>query len=227
MPARPPAVGWIQQLGGRVLTYWPAKLVATTAGMTLFFVAYFWLLRHPQFPVTIMPLTAVDRMIGFWPEFLPLYLSLWVYVSLAPALLSDRRELLSYGVAAAALSIAGLGIFLLWPSAVPRPEVDWSQHASFLFLKSVDASGNACPSLHVAFAVFSAIWFERILRGVSAPPWGRAINWLWCAGILFSTIAVRQHVALDVLGGALLGAAAVFAHFRWLRPAVAHRQPPS
>ncbi len=223
MHAPSPGVSWIHQVAARVLTWWPAKMLGTTLGMTAFFAAYFWLLRHPQFPVTFMPLTAADRLIGFFPEALPLYLSLWFYVSLAPALLIDRRELFSYGLAALALSLLGLGIFFFWPTAVPRPDLDWSQHHRvFALLKSVDASGNACPSLHVAFAVFTAVWFERVLRQMRASGLVRTLNWLWCLGILYSTVAIRQHVALDVLAGTALGAIVAAAHLLWLsrgRPA--------
>ncbi len=163
-----------------------------------------------------MPLTPVDRMIGFWPGALPLYLSLWIYVSLAPALLTDRRELVSYGAAAIMLSGIGLGIFFFWPTAVPPPEIEWARHPSFSFLKSVDASGNACPSLHVAFAVFTGIWMTRVLTRLDSGRWLRWLNWLWCVGILYSTIAVRQHVALDVFAGAVLGWGIAVVHLRWL-----------
>lgn len=213
----PPDVGWLHQIGARVLTWWPAKMIGTTLGMIAFFIVYFWLLRHPLYPPTIMPLTAVDRLISFWPGALPLYLSLWFYVSLAPALLIDRRELVSYGLAAVGLSVIGLGIFLFWPTAVPRPEVDWSQHPAVAFLKSADASGNACPSLHVAFAVFTAVWFERLLRQMGAGRLVRALNWLWCLGILYSTVAIRQHVSLDVFAGTGLGLGVAAVHLRWLR----------
>ncbi|MFI5337104.1 MAG: phosphatase PAP2 family protein, partial [Opitutales bacterium] len=146
-----------------------------------------------------------------------LYLSLWFYVSLAPALLIDRRELVSYGLAAVGLSAVGLGVFLLWPTAVPPPEVIWSQHPGFAWLKTADAAGNACPSLHVAFAVFTACWFARLWRQLGAGRLVRALNWLWCLGILYSTIAIRQHVFLDVLAGAALGAVTATLHWRWLR----------
>lgn len=218
-PTRLPEIGWFHRIVIRLRTHWVAKMLGTTLGMGGFFVVYFWLLRHPVYPVTIMPLTIVDRWIGFWPEALPLYGSLWFYVSLAPALLVDRRELVSYGVAALGLSVIGLGIFLCWPTAVPRPDVDWSEHTAFEFLKSVDAAGNACPSLHVAFAVFSALWFERLLREMGANRGVRVINWLWCAAILYSTVAIRQHVVLDVLAGALLGAVVAVMHLHWLRAA--------
>jgi membrane-associated phospholipid phosphatase len=203
-----------------------AKCIGTTLGMTAFFVVYFWLLHHPFFPITIMSLTAVDRWIPFQPGALGLYISLWFYVSLAPALLTERRELLSYLLAAAALSVVGLGIFLFWPTAVPVLAQDWPQ-PSFLFtLKRVDASGNACPSLHVAFAVFTACWFQRLLREMGAGPVARALNWLWCLGILYSTIATRQHVALDVLAGAVLGAVVAAVHLRLIRPTAPRRTSP-
>ncbi len=217
---RPPGAGWLHAAGARLLVRWPAKMLGTTLGMTVFFIAYFGVLNHPLFPVRVMPLTVIDRLVGFQPAVLPLYLSLWFYVSLASALVADRRELVSYGLAAVGLSVVGLGIFLFWPTAVPPPGVDWSQHPGFTFLKGADAAGNACPSLHVAFAVFSAIWFERLLRQLGAGRGVRLFNWLWCLGILYSTIAIRQHVFLDVLAGAVLGAMVAALHLRWLRSPV-------
>lgn len=210
--------GW-PGVGARLRFCWPAKLAGTAFGMTAFFGVYFWVLNHPLFPVTIMPLTPIDRLISLQPAALPLYLSLWLYVSLGPALLIDRRELVSYGLAWVVLSATGLGIFLLWPTAVPPPDIDWSQHPGLAFLKSADAAGNACPSLHVAFAVFTGIWLGRLLRQMGAGPALLALNGLWCAGILYSTMATRQHVFPDVLAGAALGAITAIAHLGWLRRA--------
>jgi len=201
-----PNSDFIRQVGARLRTHWLVKTIGLSVGMTAFFIVYFQLLQHPIFPVTIMPVTMVDRFIGFRPEALPLYISLWIYVPLACALLKSRRELLSYGLAAAALSAIGLGIFLLWPTAVPNLGTNWASYPSFSFLKSVDASGNACPSLHVAFAVFTAVRLDRLLREMRSPYFYRAGNWLWCLGIVYSTVATGQHVAIDVLAGAPLGA---------------------
>jgi membrane-associated phospholipid phosphatase len=214
---QPSRDGGKPRVGARLLTWWPAKMAGTMLGLAAFFAAYFWVLRHPQSPVTTMPVTVIDRVIGFQPGALVLYLSLWLYVSLVPALLIVRRELIAYTLAAVGLSVIGLAIFLVWPTTVSRPEVDWTQHPPFAFLATVDAAGNACPSLHVAFAVFSAVWFERLLREMSANRAVRALNWLWCAAILYSTIATRQHVALDVLAGAGLGGMVGAANLRLLR----------
>lgn len=182
------------------------KTLGLGLGMTAFFAVYFEVLNHPVFPVTLMPHTAVDRFVGFRPWALPLYVSLWIYIPLAFVLLRTPRELRACGLAAAVLSVAGLGIFFFWPTAVPRLAIDFTSHPGFAWLKTVDAAGNACPSLHVAFAVFAAIRIDRILREMGAGAVFFLVNWLWCAGIVYSTLATGQHVALDALGGAALGA---------------------
>lgn len=211
-----PAKSWHQEIGPRVRKLWFAKMAGTTLGISAFFVAYFWVLKHPFFAVTTMPLIALDRWVAFRPEAFFLYVSLWLYVSLAPALLKNGREVLSYGLATAVLSVLGLGIFMLWPTTVPSFALDWSAHPSLAFLKTVDVAGNACPSLHVAFAVFTALWLERTLREMGERGVVRSANVLWCLGIVYSTLAIRQHVALDVLAGALLGAAVALLHMRTL-----------
>lgn len=141
-PQRPPDVGWLHQVGERVLTWWPAKMTGTTLGMTVFFIVYFWLLRHPIHPLTTMPLTVVDRLVGFWPGAMLLYFSLWFYVSLAPALLIDRRELISYGMAAIGLSVIGLGIFLFWPAPLPDPVINCRRRDLHLPSPGQTASGS-------------------------------------------------------------------------------------
>lgn len=207
----------LADIGNRIRAWWPAKMFGTTLGMAVFFYCYFELLHHPRFAVTEVPITIVDRWVGFQPLALPLYLSLWVYISLAPTFLCHGRVLLSYAAASVLLSGLGLAIFFFWPTTTPTAGIDWSQHPSMRFLKAADTTGNACPSLHVAFAVFTAVWFERLLREMGAGRRLRALNWLWCVGILYSTMAVRQHVFIDVVTGTILGLVVVFAHLEWLR----------
>ena len=197
---------WRHELRRRIFILPLAKGLATTLGISAFFIAYFWVLHHPFSVPSFMPVTALDRRVAFEPGALPLYFSLWLYVGLAPALLDSGRALAAYGLASLAISVIGLGIFMAWPTAVPPAAIDWSLHPSIEFLKGVDLAANACPSLHVAFAVLTGIWLHRLLRDMHSATWLLALNWAWCAGILYSTLATRQHVALDVLAGAVLGA---------------------
>jgi len=205
---------WQARIVHRLRTEPTLKGVGTALGMSAFFVLYFTVLDHPVFPVTTMPLTAPDRWIGFQPPALIPYISLWVYVPLLPALLADRRELFAYARAAGALSVLGLLVFIVWPTTIPRPDIDWSQHPSVAFLKTIDASGNACPSLHAAFAVLTAFWFARVLAQLRANRLIHGINLLWAAAIIYATLATKQHVALDALAGSLLGALVAVAGFK-------------
>lgn len=189
----------------RIVSHFWLKALVTPAFMTVFFIAYFAILRNPPSPPAVIPFTAPDRWIGFHPLALIPYATLWFYVILPTALMTHFRELIGYTVGAAALSVAGLGIFYLWPTTIPPAGIDWAAHPSILFLKSMDASGNACPSLHAAFAVFTAVWLARMLRRVNAGRPALAANIAWAAVIVYSTVATRQHVAIDALAGSVLG----------------------
>lgn len=196
---------WYRRIAAVFFRHVWLKGIGTTVFITLFFNAYFHLLRNPAYPVTVMPFTWLDSQVGVQPLALPLYASMWLYASLPPALLATRRALWFYGAAIAITCLLGLLAFYFWPTATPAALVDWSQYPELAFLKDMDASGNACPSLHVAAAVFSALWLHHLLRGFGGPRWILAVNWAWCIGIVYSTMAIRQHVLLDVLGGLALG----------------------
>jgi membrane-associated phospholipid phosphatase len=232
-PARAPQavgnIGWQHAIVQRVGTHTLLKAASTVIAITLFFAAYFWVLRHPIGDITTMPVLALDRWLAFEFAAVPLYLSLWVYVSLGPALLLERRALLGYGVACAAIAAIGLTLFLIWPTKVPplsaAVAAEVAAHAGMAMLRGVDMSGNACPSLHVAFAVFAAAGLARELRAIGAPGWLRVLNGLWCTGIVYSTLAIRQHVVLDVLAGALLGATVALLHAGWERSSVRRAAP--
>jgi membrane-associated phospholipid phosphatase len=183
------------------------KTIGISAFTFLFFQGYFYLLNHPAHAVTIVPATAVDALIGFQPWTLIPYLSLWVYVSLAPGLLLTFREMIRYGAAASVVSLVGFAVFYFFPTAIVPPAIDWQAHPEFGFLKAIDASGNACPSLHVAFAIFTACNVQRTLREIGAPRAVFFLNWFWALAITYSTIATKQHVALDALAGTILGVA--------------------
>ena len=200
-----PQTSWYRQAATVIPRHMVLKSIGTMLFIILFFGAYFYLLKDPAYPTTVMPITLLDHLIGFQPLALPMYLSLWVYVSLPPTLLATRRELYGYGLAMAGTCLAALVAFYFWPTVVPAAHIDWTQYPDVNFLKNVDASGNACPSLHVATAIFSGIWLHYLLRRFGAPLWLLSFNGAWCIGIVYSAMATRQHVAVDVLAGLVLG----------------------
>jgi hypothetical protein len=218
-----PSTTWTHEIGARLRVHQLLKAIGTTAWIWVFFIGYFQLLRHPMRPVTEMPLTFIDHWVPFQPAWLIPYLSLWVYVGIAPGLQRNFRELLNYGLWAAALCLAGLAFFALWPTRIPSLPVDAGDFPGFALLRGIDAAGNACPSMHVAVAIFTACWIEHIFKGARVPLALRLVNLAWFLAISYSTLATGQHVLLDALAGALLGGVFAWASLRWravpVRPA--------
>jgi membrane-associated phospholipid phosphatase len=200
-----PSATWLREIARRMVAHWPLKAVGTTLFLTLFFNAYFAVLHNPHQTPAMMPLTVVDQWIPLSVLAFPFYVSLWVYVSLAPAFIANRRTLLVFGLWMGALCITGLLLFWLFPTTIPPTGIDWSHYPQIQFLKGIDSTGNACPSLHVATAVFSALWLFRLLRVAGAPCWLLSLSTLHCLLIVWSTLSTRQHVFVDVVAGALAG----------------------
>jgi membrane-associated phospholipid phosphatase len=196
---------------------WWLKAAGSAVFIWGFFQGYFLLLRYPHAEVTVMPLSWFDQITPMqWWAWIP-YLSLWFYTCLPPAFMPALRPLAYYGLAVGLTCLAGLLCFYLWPTVIPpfeRPP-----GTGLAMLEGVDTAGNACPSLHVAIAFYSAFWLQAQLRAVGAGRGWQAVNWLWCALIVYSTMATKQHVFIDVLGGLLLGGAgavlALAGYRRW------------
>lgn len=201
----PPAPAWTRALARCFIALWPLKAVGTTAFMVLFFNAYFWVLKNPSGEPLELPLLAPDRWVAFEPLAIYAYGWLWVYVSVAPGLLDHWRSLVRYGAWVAAMCALCLAIFWLWPTRTPVFDIDWSAYPQLAFLKGIDASSNACPSLHVAAALHAACWLHWRLRALGAPAWTRWASALQCLAIVWSTMAIRQHVFIDVAAGAAVG----------------------
>lgn len=204
-PSRAAPSAWLAELLLRVKHRLWLKTLGISGFVWLFFVGYFHVLRNPGGPVTLMPTTVVDDWIVFQPAALTAYVSLWLYLGIAPGLLLGLRALIVYGLWAAALCLVGLACFHFWPTAVQPFPVDLNRHPAFAVLQGVDGPGNACPSLHVATAAFTAVWVRQLLRQVGAPAALQWINLAWFAAIAYSTLAVKQHVLLDLLAGMVLG----------------------
>lgn len=208
---------WWRQLWPRLCRRGWLKGSGTTIILCAFFAAYLHILDHPAYPPVTVTVTWLDHWIGFYPPALWAYASLWLYLSLAPALLLGTRELVAFGIWIVLLCSAGLLIFYFWPTQVVVDAAEHSRHWGYARLRSVDTGGNACPSLHVATAVFTLPWFDRVIQDMKMGLKGRAFNVIWFAAICWSTLATKQHVTLDVAAGLLLGGVFAAASL-WRRP---------
>jgi membrane-associated phospholipid phosphatase len=166
---------------------------------------YLLLQRHPLFPVTVMQETWLDRIVPFLPGTVYLYESLWLLMPVAPWLMETKEELNGYTAGLVLVCLASFLIFLLHPTAFPRPKDLTEVNAFYGWVTRIDNELNAFPSLHAAFAVFHGACCDGVF---SAGPGRRRVRgffWIWALVIIAATLLTKQHVFVDAVAGAGLG----------------------
>jgi membrane-associated phospholipid phosphatase len=196
---------WKTEFMRRIMRLWFIKAAGTALFLVVFFQLYFALLRFPSSAVIEMPTIWLDGAIPFWPPAFYIYASLWVYTALVPALQASFKELVVYGFGIGGVCITGLSFFYLLPTKVPFNALEQSTESSLAILRKIDLSGNACPSLHVATAIFTGMCLHQLFLKIHVPKWLRITNLAWCGLIIYSTLAIKQHVVWDVVAGLALG----------------------
>jgi len=193
----------------RLRAEWRFKLFLIVALNLAVCVPYYILQRNHFFPATLMPPSSLDLLIPFSPGAVWLYLSLYLFMPIGPLLMVDRRQLVHYGIAMAAMAFVASVVFAFWPTICQRPPVTHA-NAGYRLLTGIDNPYHAFPSLHAAFAVFSALCGELVWRELRSSLLWRMAWWIWCGLILYATLATKQHVAADILAGSILSVGIYF-----------------
>jgi len=180
----------------------------------LYFLPQRWHLGNP----VLLPFTAVDHALPFWP------LSGLVYFAAFPLLLGTFLSLRSFEAASRFLyanllaQLVGMAVFVLWPTTFPREAFALPTDAGPLaaalvaFCRNADLPVNCLPSLHVSTVTICL----ATLRACT--PWGRrAFPLVLAAGLamIVSTMTFKQHYLLDAIAGAALGYGSWWLCFRW------------
>lgn len=186
---------------------WQLKL-QMSIGLPIFFcLGYFSLQRFPIREPIPLGLSALDQAIPFAPEWFYVYQSLYLFLPIAPLLTPSRAMLVRYTRGFVLLCLASFAIFLVFPVPAPRPEGP-SGVAAFDAWMRIEGLLNAFPSLHAGLLAHGLLYAREALWETLSPAGKRAasvIALLWAVGILYSTLATKQHYAVDLLAGILLG----------------------
>jgi len=140
----------------------------------------------------------MDAWIAFSPAWTPIYMTAFVIVVVPLLMLNRERDLRALAWAyAITLGISAV-VFVVYPMEVTRPAVPSNGLVSswgLATLYAIDSRRNVFPSLHAGLGVCGAIQSFRVgrLTGV--------IYAVVLASFCVSTIAIRQHVVLDLLAG--------------------------
>ena len=202
----------IAGLAGRLKTELALKLGLVVILYPLVFVPYFFLQRHHFFPASTMSLGLFDRLIPFSDQAVWPYFSIYLLLPIGPFFMGRRNHLLRYAAGIVLMSFIADLIFLCLPTFCLRPAIT-GVNAVYRLLIAVDSSFNAFPSLHAAFAVYSALCAGLVLRELGSHRLWRSGIWIWALLILYATLGTRQHVLVDIIAGSALGAAAYAAVF--------------
>jgi len=168
--------------------------------------AYLAVQRTIIFPTRSVPSNWLDHAIPFQPRWVWAYLSLYLLNPIGPLLTRSRKDLLQYAYGILFLFAAGLLCCAMLPVAGPRPA---ASAAYWLYdrLILIDRAYNSFPSLHAACAVYAVLYAPYASRDSSRGALRKvllSIAWLWTGLILYSTIATRQHFAIDLVPGIFL-----------------------
>ena len=188
----------------RLRAEWRLKLVLLVVINAVFWSAYELLAHRAFFPLRSVPVTSLDAAVPFQPDpWAWVYLSQYLFTGTLPLLLTSREAIGRYVAALATMSLSGFAFFLFFPTAGPRP-TEVSGSLAMRWIAACDGTLNAFPSLHAAFIVCMSRLAWRMF-GHEHSRCVVAVSVLWGGAILFSTLATKQHYALDLVAGAVLG----------------------
>jgi len=105
-------------------------------------------------------------------------------------------------------------IFLIFPTKMLRPTIEstdfWSRWLRWTYRH--DLPFNAWPSMHVSSAlIIGWLWWHNVSR-VSL----QVAGVIWMLAVMTSTVLVKQHSLLDIIGGIMVGLASIWLADRFL-----------
>ena len=149
--------------------------------------------------------TALDRAIPLLPWTLIIYFGAFAFwaVNYILALRQGEDRARRFLTADILSKTVCLVFFLALPTTNTRPPVDGESfwYAGMRFLYAVDTPENLFPSIH---CLASWLCYIGVRRQKSVPLWYRIFSCAMAIAVFLSTLTTKQHVLLDVAGGAAL-----------------------
>ncbi len=167
----------------------------------------------------LIPVTQWDSLIPLVPLFLVPY-CLYYFILPLPFLTAHRqgkkqgdnqRHLFVVGTTFFVAATICNAIFVLFPTEIIRPPVAGSGvfTESLRFLHHIDGSVALFPSGHVTYSLLAALTTMHMDRKLALTVWPAALL------IMPSTVLIKQHYLVDILGGIIV---ALFSYYFVFRP---------
>ena len=146
----------------------------------------------------------IDAAIPFIPAFSVIYVLAYIqWVAGYILITRDSRELCRRVVTGEIISkLICMALFLLYPTTMARAEIvsDGPFDTLVRYIYRMDAAENFFPSIHCleSWVCFrGAMWMKKTGR------WYRYFSLLFSLLVFASTVLIKQHAAVDIIGGIL------------------------
>lgn len=163
----------------------------------------------------------LDNYIVFSPPWIFPYLAWYIFLPAVgfSLMFRDRRQYTATILTMILGLLLSFLIYTLYQTVVPRPPVPGDDVISQLvrLIYAIDEPYNGFPSIHVLITHILTLGVTKarnFTKTAKAATW--AAGWL----IILSTVFVKQHVVLDIVGGLALGQL-----LHWLQGRFLHRFP--
>ena len=146
----------------------------------------------------------VDGVIPFIPAFSVIYVLAYVqWVAGYILIARDSRELCCRVISGEIISkLICMALFLLVPTTMTRAEIvsDGFFDRIVGCIYRLDAADNFFPSIH---CLESWVCFRGAMRMKKTGSWYRYFTLLFSLLVFASTVLIKQHAAVDIMGGVL------------------------
>lgn len=147
----------------------------------------------------------IDKHIPFLPIFISVYILAYVHWIVGYIVISRENDKTCYWILSAEVvaKLICLFFFLVLPTTIVRPIVDghglWENLTRFIY--AMDEPVNLFPSIH-CLESWMILRGTMYLKDVSKTY--KLVMILFAILVCFSTVFVKQHVFVDILGGILV-----------------------
>ena len=145
---------------------------------------------------------AVDAAIPLFPPAVVIYVLTFVFwvVGFVVIARGGRESCFRNLAGEQTAKLLCLACFLVFPTAMERPEVPGWDVFSWLtrLIYRMDDPNMLFPSIHCLDSWFC---FRGAMRTEGTPGWYRAFCLVFALMVFASTLLIKQHMCLDVLGG--------------------------
>lgn len=157
-----------------------------------------------------------DHMLPFVPVFITFYILAYVQWIIGYIVIARESKEVCYEVLTGEMIAKAccLACFVVYPTTLVRPEITgdglWNSLVNLVY--EMDAADNLFPSIH---CLESWVCFRGAFYLKKMPGWYKWVMFVFSMGVFASTVLVKQHVIVDMIGAIVVAELGLFLARKW------------